>query len=467
MKALFLSREDFEELFEQNIRIETYSKSIDSLFSSRMLEKIDYAPYYQRNYVWDANKATYFIESILLGTEIPPLIFFKSRGKIEIIDGRQRFETIKRFLNNEIKLTAKGLKALKQLARKTYSTLGFEELEARELFDDAKIRIIEFGISSDPPVSEEVEDKFKKEIFGRYNSGITPLKKSEIDNAKYDEDELSNYLKEQLKREANFSLFEVLTKRRLDRSYVVTVDRIMTIIRRNCALTIYPIKHYARGTNRSEMVERAYEFYSNQVIEKSSVEDEWNRIKQRVLFVNAVKEKMEAGELEYNWLMFDTLFWALGVLEVESNGDLRYTNNPLYVEACARELNKQKDYFIMQDYHFQVQTLSRYEGAAIVVNKILEIDIDLFISGGESSIETLKKLKEYEDPKVKLNELETLRITKPEPSRSSIDDISRMMGKKRFLIRPTYQRSEVISLTKASSIIESILELSKVKKAHS
>ena len=53
--------------------------------------------------------------------------------------------------------------------------------------------------------------------------------------------------------------------------------------------------------------------------------------------------------------------------------------------------------------------------------------------------------------------MESLRVTKPEPSRISIDDIERVMGRNMFLVRPSYQRSEVISISKASSIIESIL----------
>lgn len=70
-----IRQETFEKIFKEHLKIETYSKSIESLFSPRLKNKIDYKPYYQRNYVWDYNKATYFIESILLGTEIPPLIF--------------------------------------------------------------------------------------------------------------------------------------------------------------------------------------------------------------------------------------------------------------------------------------------------------------------------------------------------------------------------------------------------------
>ena len=58
----------FEKIFKQHLKIETYSQSIDSLYSPRLKNRIDYKPYYQRNYVWDNNKATYFIESILIGT---------------------------------------------------------------------------------------------------------------------------------------------------------------------------------------------------------------------------------------------------------------------------------------------------------------------------------------------------------------------------------------------------------------
>src|SRR5690606_8859849 len=97
---------------------------IESLFTVRNLSRIDYKPYYQRNYVWDINKASYFIESIILGTEIPPLIFFNSGENTEIIDGRQRFETIKLFMDDEIKLKRKGLYTLKHLDSFSFSTLA-------------------------------------------------------------------------------------------------------------------------------------------------------------------------------------------------------------------------------------------------------------------------------------------------------------------------------------------------------
>ena len=62
-----------KEVFENKLKIDSKTVSIDSLFSSEeKLNNTNYKPAYQRNYVWDDEKATYFIESILLGTEIPP-----------------------------------------------------------------------------------------------------------------------------------------------------------------------------------------------------------------------------------------------------------------------------------------------------------------------------------------------------------------------------------------------------------
>lgn len=164
----------FEKIFKQHLKIETYSQSIDSLYSPRLKNRIDYKPYYQRNYVWDNNKATYFIESILIGTEVPPLIFFDNNKNIEIIDGRQRFETILRFMDNQFSLSSKGLKILRQLGKKTFSELAKTDNEILDNFLDAKIRIINFTLVNEPPLDDYLADRVKKEIFSRYNTGITP-----------------------------------------------------------------------------------------------------------------------------------------------------------------------------------------------------------------------------------------------------------------------------------------------------
>jgi len=153
---LYLNQEEFENVFKKNIKSSEYSVSIKTLFGDRMTRKVNYHPYYQRNYVWDKAKASFFIESILLGTDIPPLIFFNAGSRIEVIDGRQRYETIKRFRNGELKLHIKGLTKLPQLKNYTFSKL---DSDMQSLLDDAKIRIFEFEVFNEPKLSSALEDK--------------------------------------------------------------------------------------------------------------------------------------------------------------------------------------------------------------------------------------------------------------------------------------------------------------------
>ena len=141
MSNIQLDYSDITDIFKEKLKIENIVKKVSSIFlNQRYSGKINYKPYFQRNYVWDEEKATYFIESILLGTEIPPLVLFQTKDKNEVIDGRQRYETIKRFLEDKLVLKGKGLHSLKVLEGKKYSQL---DESTRELFEDTRIRILQ------------------------------------------------------------------------------------------------------------------------------------------------------------------------------------------------------------------------------------------------------------------------------------------------------------------------------------
>ena len=282
MSSLFLTEEDFERIFTAHLKIETYSKSIESLFSLRSLNKINYEPYYQRNYVWDTHKATYFIESILLGTEIPPLIFFNNGSTIEVIDGRQRFETIKRFKDNEFSLTKNGLNALKQIARSTYKSLqdSPDTKSIIDLFLDAKIRIIEFRIVNEPKLDLGLEDKVKKEIFGRYNSGITPLKKPDIDNAIYDVDKVYQHFKKLVSEDLEFRNVinnTFLPKKESERGF--DTGRILAFIRKYLVLHYFPIRYFSWGNSRTETLDKLYEHLASQIENEEDLESLCNNFR--------------------------------------------------------------------------------------------------------------------------------------------------------------------------------------------
>ena len=67
MANIQLDYSDIEDIFKEKLKIENIVKTIKTtFFNERYLDKVDYKPYFQRNYVWDDEKASYFIESIIL-----------------------------------------------------------------------------------------------------------------------------------------------------------------------------------------------------------------------------------------------------------------------------------------------------------------------------------------------------------------------------------------------------------------
>lgn len=449
-----IRQETFEKIFKEHLKVETYSKSIDSLFSPRLRNKIDYKPYYQRNYVWDYNKATYFIESILLGTEIPPLIFFDNNSGIEIIDGRQRFETIMRFMENKFALKPKGLQILTQLKNNSYDDLAKNDREIIDKFLDAKLRIIEFKLVNEPPLDKYLEDRIKKEIFSRYNSGITPLKKAEIDNAIYDDDALSEAFKEYFDNNEHRleELFNIFFKTREKDPKEVPTEKIMTFIRKSLILPMTPITYYARGTGRTDLITKLYEKLSDDSVNNEI--DVINSFFKKVDFINKVRYFAIQKHLKSNRLAYECFLWGLGLLELE---EIEIEFSDELAENIANFIDANIEAYTEQDYGFNKEVLTRYSQTAEYFTSNYQIDTSIYISPNALKRAEIKELIKPNDTSTKLSELESLRLNKPEPSRISIDDVVRLMNKRRFLVRPSYQRKEVINPTKASSIIESIL----------
>ena len=444
----------FEKVFKEHLKVETYSKSIESLYSRRSVTKINYKPYYQRNYVWDNSKATYFIESILLGTEIPPLIFFDNNNNIEIIDGRQRFETILRFMNNEFSLTKRGLNALKQLKGSSWDSLSKKEPEIIESFLDAKLRIIEFKLVNEPPLDKVLEDQIKKEIFSRYNSGITPLKKVEVDNAIYDDDELTNSFKHYFEKNPDVKMivYKTFFKQLKKDSNNPPIENILSFVRRFLILPSFPINYFASGTSRTDILTKLYEYFADENI--SNHDNIINSFSEKAYFMSEVKEFSEKNNLNINRLALECFLWGLGVLDIE---EIDYSLNDKLLQSISFYVDENIVDYGEEDFAFSKEVMKRFSSTSKFFENYFNVDLSIYINADQEAKARINDAKRHDDAVTKLTELESLRLNKPEPSKSSIDDIGRMLTRRRFMIRPSYQRKEVINPKKASSIIESIL----------
>ncbi|EAE9230338.1 DUF262 domain-containing protein, partial [Listeria monocytogenes] len=97
LESLFTEEE--ENVLEiYDIKVSTENRSFNELadmFSEKEIE----IPDMQRSFVWDTNKCSKLIESILIGLPIPPLFFMdKGDNRYEVIDGLQRLTAISNFI---------------------------------------------------------------------------------------------------------------------------------------------------------------------------------------------------------------------------------------------------------------------------------------------------------------------------------------------------------------------------------
>jgi hypothetical protein len=119
-------------------------------------------PDYQRSFIWDDKDRSFFVESVLLGLPIPFMFWAElEEGKMEIVDGVQRINTLSHFMNDKIKL--RDLKKLDNLNGFKFSDLG----TAQQLkFKNRALRIV--------LLSSETAENLRQDIFSRVNrSGKT------------------------------------------------------------------------------------------------------------------------------------------------------------------------------------------------------------------------------------------------------------------------------------------------------
>lgn len=109
-----------------------------------------------RKYLWNNEKASLFIESILLGLPVPSVMTFIKDSKEYVIDGNQRLTAIEKFINNTYRL--KKLSVL-------YYLNGFNYLD---LPDRIKLSLRNYALGFTSV--NNIEDADIYEIYNRINS---------------------------------------------------------------------------------------------------------------------------------------------------------------------------------------------------------------------------------------------------------------------------------------------------------
>ena len=114
-----------------------------------------YIPAYQRKFVWSIERQSKFIESILLGLPIPFMFMADMKdGRLEVVDGSQRLQTLDKFVSNQLIL--EKIQRLTHLNGFTFNDLP---LSQQRRFRNQPIRII--------VLSDKATEVLRKEIFER------------------------------------------------------------------------------------------------------------------------------------------------------------------------------------------------------------------------------------------------------------------------------------------------------------
>lgn len=142
-------------------------------------ELIDTSPGYQRRLRWTNKKRSLLIESFLLNIPVPPVFLFeRDYNEYEVIDGRQRIETIHAFFANDFALS--GLEYWPELERKRFNDLPVI-LQKGLLRRSLPAVVLLAETRSVGPDELDV----RRALFDRLNTGGIRLNPQELRNALY------------------------------------------------------------------------------------------------------------------------------------------------------------------------------------------------------------------------------------------------------------------------------------------
>lgn len=140
---------------------------------------INLSPSYQRRHRWETKKRSQLIESLLLNIPVPPIFLFENDyNQYEIMDGRQRLEAIKGFLENAYAL--RGMEYWPELNGSRFSELP--PTIQRGLLRRTVPTIVLLAETSRP---EDSEIDVRMALFKRLNTGGIKLNPQELRNALY------------------------------------------------------------------------------------------------------------------------------------------------------------------------------------------------------------------------------------------------------------------------------------------
>lgn len=198
--------------------ISGYGADFDVFGLVRRLNQKDIeVPDFQRSYVWNRQKASRFIESLLMGLPVPGIFLYRELGsqKLQVIDGQQRLLSLQYYYRGcfpgiDQVFTLKGLGS-------RFDGFAYDDLpeESRRKLDDS---IIHASIIHQLAPDDNGSSRYS--IFERLNTSSTPLTPQEIRSAIFG-GELDTLLADLNENDAWRKLFGKVSARMRDQELIL------------------------------------------------------------------------------------------------------------------------------------------------------------------------------------------------------------------------------------------------------
>lgn len=156
------------------------------------MKKYNYDPPYQRDYnVWDISQKSLLIDTIMKNFPMPPIflqqIIEKGKTRYDVIDGKQRLNTIKEFVNDKVPLPKSfgdddyGISVMNGLRYSEIEKMAKTNPDVEEFLDV----FWSYTISVEYIERTDEENVIVDQIFDRLNRGGERLNPAELRKASY------------------------------------------------------------------------------------------------------------------------------------------------------------------------------------------------------------------------------------------------------------------------------------------
>lgn len=374
------------------------------------------------------------IETVLMNGIVPPLIVIKKGKKVDIVDGRQRYETLFKFYNNEFKLKDSGLQKLRDWEGSTYEDLA---PNLKILFGEYKIKMISYTVENSIAVSDEDLEYVGRDLFRRYNFGMTPLRSSEIARAKYYYDSLTIEFKHLFERKSELynkciKLFAIGEKRKIEEREKLNL--LLIIARELITIPYIPIIGEKNVQCNSKMIDKYYSEFITRYTEKEQSEKlvEFERIFEKLYLI---KEKLsETNNLQDNTKFFKSVYWMFSILYNIFSTEFYDFNIDKF---CHYIQDEGQEYFGTYNSLSGYDTERRNNYMKEYLEKELKLDISTYLERVKENKKAIIYKKSSEVSKYKdwySPFLSQQLITRKETM--ELSEIIRHIKQKRFIVRP-------------------------------